>query len=134
MHPAIDPRNEEPKVACLCLPPGRVAAATTAAAVAVRAGAVATAATAVTATTTTATATTSSATTTTTSAVVSHLLELRGDVALALLQDLEEFTSRLGVLRGEEGERGTLVAGTTGTTDSVDVVLAVLQYISDNSR
>jgi hypothetical protein len=128
--PAVDPRNEKPEVACLCLPPGRVAAAaTSAAAVTVRAGAVATAATAVTATTTTATATTSSATTTTASTVVSHLLELGGNVTLALLENLEEFTSRLGVLGGEEGERGTLVAGTTGTTDSVDVVLAVVGEI-----
>jgi len=58
-----------------------------------------------------------------------HLLELRRHFCARLFEQRQEVTGVLGVVSGEEGDCGTLLAGSSGTTDSVYVVFDVVGEI-----
>lgn len=129
-----------------CLPPARIATTTTAAAVRVGARAVAASATTTTVTTSTTTTAASATATTTSTAVHGHLLKLRGagtdvsngsqisrqcsHVSLGLPQNLDEFTSRFGVVHSEVSVRSTLSTSTTSSADSVNVIFTVVGEVT----
>ena len=50
-------------------------------------------------------------------------LELWRDDLLGLPHDLDEVSRELGLVRGQEGVRGSLCSSSSGTSNAVDVVL-----------
>ena len=112
------------------LPPRRVTTASTASAVSVSAGTTGTTVSTTSAVPSTSPSTTSAPSTSSTSTAVSgHLLKFGRNLVVAFSEDLDEFSSRLGIVGGEKGNGGTFGSGSTGSTDSVDVILEVLHKV-----